>query len=166
LNDAVQQLYEQKERDASYFGISAPGILLVRLGPLIYFVLSFELWRRVRRLPAGKLISDKYWFAFESRDFVGRIYGFFYACAPLLLGILIYLLFAISQGLGVIVFGREVTIQGLVTLNFPVAPGSGWITTDYFAMAIAVVVVPIQFLILLLTVRKLISVVAANVRQK
>jgi hypothetical protein len=166
LNDAIQQLYEQKARDASYFGISAPGILLVRLGPLVYFALSFELWRRVRRLPAGKLLSDKYWFAFESRDIVGRTYGFLYACAPLLIGILIYMLFAISQGLGLIAFGRAVTIQGLLTLDFPNAPGSGWIRTDYFAMAIAIVLVPIQFLILTLTVSKLVGVVATNIRQK
>jgi hypothetical protein len=166
LNDAIQQLYEQKERGASHFGINAPGILLIRLGPLVYFILSFELWRRVRRHPAGKLLSDKYWFAFESRDIVGRTYGFLYACAPLLLGISIYLLFAISQGLGLIVFGREVTIHGLLTLDFPIAPGPGWITTDYFAVAIVVVLVPIQFLILVLTVSKLISVVAANIRQK
>lgn len=165
LNDAVQQLYEQKTQDASYFGISAPGILLVRLGPLIYFVLSFELWRRARRLPVGKLSSDKYWFAFESRDIVGRCYGYLYACAPLLIGIFIYLLFAISQGLSLIVFDRSITIQGLLTLNFPKAPGSGWITTDYFAIAVAAFV-PIQFLILALTVVKLVNVVTANIRQK
>lgn len=165
LNDAVQQLYEQKERDASYLGISAPGILLVRLGPLIYFVLSFELWRRVRRLPAGKLLSDKYWFAFESRDVVGRAYGLLYALAPLLIGTLIYVLFAVSQGLGVVVFDREVTILGLLTLNFPMAPGSGWIITDNFAIAIAVLV-PIQFVILALTAIKLVGVVTSNARQK
>jgi hypothetical protein len=61
LEDAAQQVYEQKENDASYFGITAPDILLVRIGPLIYFLLSFELWRRVRRLPTGKIFSDKYW---------------------------------------------------------------------------------------------------------
>lgn len=165
LNDAVQQLYEQKAQDASYFGISAPGILLVRLGPLVYFILSFELWRRVRRLPAGKLSSDKYWFAFESRDIVGRTYSYLYACAPLLIAILIYVLFAISQGLGLIVFDRAITIQGLLTLSFPTAPGSGWIATDYFAVVVAVLV-PIQFLILTLTVAKLVSVVAVNIRQK
>ncbi|MHC2531784.1 hypothetical protein [Bradyrhizobium diazoefficiens] len=165
MNDAVQQLYEQKAQDASYFGISAPGILLVRLGPLVYFVLSFELWRRVRRLPAGKLASDKYWFAFESRDIVGRAYAYLYACAPLLIGMLIYVLFAISQGLGLIVFDRAVTVEGLLALNFPRAPGSGWLTTDHFAIAVAAFI-PIQFLILTLTVTKLVSVVAANIRQK
>jgi hypothetical protein len=165
LDDATQELYEQKERDASYFGISAPNIFLIRIGPLVYFALSFELWRRVRRLPTGKLFSDKYWFAFETRDIVGRTYSFLYALAPLAFGILIYVLFAISQGLGLIVFGRVVTITGLLTLNFPVTPGSGWLTTDYFALAIAYALVPAHFSILLLTVNKLVRVVAANVRR-
>ena len=83
LDDATQQLYEQKERDASYFGISAPNTFLIKIGPLVYFALSFELWRRVRRLPTGKLFSDKYWFAFETRDMVGRTYSFLFALAPL-----------------------------------------------------------------------------------
>jgi hypothetical protein len=165
LDDATQQLYEQKERDASYFGISAPNTFLIEIGPLIYFALSFELWRRVRRLPTGKLVSDKYWFAFETRDVVGRSYSVLFALAPLLFGVLIYVLFAISQGLGLVVFGRVFTIPGLLTLNFPMAPGPGWMTTNYFAFAIAFALVPAHFLILLLTVRKLVSVVAANIRQ-
>src|SRR6266700_6313539 len=97
------------------------------------FALSFELWRRVRRLPTGKLFSDKYWFAFETRDMVGRTYSFLFALAPLLFGILIYVLFAISQGLGLVIFGRVLTIPGLLTLSFPIAPGPGWRTTNYFA---------------------------------
>jgi hypothetical protein len=100
LDEAAQQVYEQKENEASYFGITAPVTFLVRIGPLIYFALSVELWRRVRRLPSGRIVSDKYWFAFETKDWVGRIYSTLYAYVPLLLGLLIYVLFAISQGLG------------------------------------------------------------------
>ena len=166
LVDAIQQVYEQKERDASYFGINAPGIFLIRIGPFIYFVLSFELWRRVRRLPSGKLLSDKYWFAFETRDMLGRVYGFLYALAPLLFGLLIYTLFAISQGLALIVFDRVVTIPGLLTFDFPMAPGRGWVTGDGLAVAIGVFLVPAHFLILMLTVRKLVGVVSANRQPK
>jgi hypothetical protein len=165
LDEAVQQVYEQKENDASYFGITAPNTLLVRIGPLIYFILSFELWRRVRRLPTGRLLSEKYWFAFETRDIVGRTYSFLYAFAPIAFGVLIYALFAISQELGLVVFGRAVTIPGLLTLSFPMILGPAWATPDYFALAIALALVPAHFLILLLTVRKLFAVVAANMRQ-
>ena len=75
------------------------------------------------------------------------------------------MLFAISQGLGLIAFGRWVTIPGLLTLNFPMILGAGWATFDYVALAIALALVP-HFLILLLTVRKLFGVVAANIRQR
>jgi hypothetical protein len=165
LDDAVQQVYEQKENDPSYLGITAPNTVLIRIGPLVYFILSVELWRRVRRLPTGRLLSDRYWFAFETRDIVGRAYSILYAFAPLGFGIWIYVLFAISQGLGLIAFGRWVTIPGLLTLNFPMILGAGWATFDYVALAIALALVP-HFLILLLTVRKLFGVVAANIRQR
>jgi hypothetical protein len=165
LDDATQQLYEQKERDASYFGISAPNTFLIRIGPLVYFVLSFELWRRVRRLPRGKIVSDKYWVAFETKDIVGRAYGYLYAFAPLLFGVLIYGLFVISQGLGLIVLGRVVTIPGLLSLDFPIALAPGWIAADYFALVIALAVVPVHFFILLLTVHKLADVVSANMQR-
>jgi hypothetical protein len=164
LENAVQLLYEQKERDASYFGISASSTLLIRLGPLVFFVLSIELWRRVRRLPDGKLTSDKYWFAFETREIVGWTYGMLYAIAPLVFGVLIYALFAMSQGLGLVVFGREITVPGFLVFNFPFALGQG-LRSSFDLLAFAMLIlVPVHFLILLLTVRKLISVVVANMR--
>jgi hypothetical protein len=165
LDDAIQLLYEQKERDASYFGINASSTQLIRIGPVIYFVLSFELWRRVRRLPSGKLISDKYWFAFETTDILGRTYAYLYAFAPILFGIMIYAVFAVSQGLSLVLFGRAVTLPGLLTLDFPFALSPGWTSTDNFAFAI-LVFVPIQFLILIIIVGKLASVVTANLRSR
>jgi hypothetical protein len=165
LTDATQQLYEQKERDASYLGISAPNVFLIRIGPFIYFVLSFELWRRVRRLPGGKILSNKYWFAFETRDLIGRVYAFSHAFGPLVLGVLIYALFAVSQNLSLVVFGRAVTIPGIFALEFPKVVG--WAATgDGLAAAIGVFLVPVHCLILLLTARKLVSVVSINMQKK
>ncbi len=163
LDDAVQQAYEQKERDTSYFGINASSTVLVRLGPLVYFVFSFELWRRVRRLPHGKFNSGNYWFAFETRDILGRLYAFLYALAPLAIGVLIYSLFAISQRLGVVISGRVITVPSLITLDFPRAIAPGWLSYDPWALAL-LLLVPIHLLILMVTTQKLISVVVANAR--
>ncbi|MGY3693605.1 hypothetical protein ACVIGA_003685 [Bradyrhizobium sp. USDA 3240] len=163
LDEAVQQLYEQKERDASYFGISASSTQLIRLGPLVYFLLSFELWRRVRRLPKGRLTSDKYWFAFETTDFFGRVYGYLCAFVPILLGAVVYALFSISQGLSLVLWGRVVTVQGLLTLDFPFAYAPGWYSWDQFAFLL-LLFIPIQLAILILTVWKLVAVVRANLR--
>ncbi|MHC2367411.1 hypothetical protein ACVIQT_002059 [Bradyrhizobium diazoefficiens] len=163
LDDAVEQLYGQKEKDAAYFGINASSTQLIRIGPLIYFVLSFDLWRRVRRLPRGRLQSDKYWFAFETRDYLGRIYAFLCATAPVLFGVVVYAVFAVSQGLGIVLFGRYVTLTGLLTLTFPAAYGYGWYSFDTFAMAV-LLFVPIQFVMLILIAKKLSIVVAANLR--
>ena len=121
IDDAVQLIYEQKEKDASYFGIHASSVQLIRFGPAIFFLFLFELWRRVRRLPNGKLSSDKYWFAFETSDVLGRVYAYLWAISPLLLGILIYVVFATSQSLGWTVFGRVVSLPGLLTLSFPLS---------------------------------------------
>jgi hypothetical protein len=163
LNEAAQQVYEQKENEASYFGITAPVAFLVRIGPLIYFALSVELWRRVRRLPSGRIASDKYWFAFETKDWVGWTYSNLYAFTPLLLGLLIYVMFAISQGLGFFLFGRWVTLPGVLTLNFPFIFGAS-VNTDYFALGMVAVLL-LHLIILVLTVRKLARVVAANRRE-
>jgi hypothetical protein len=52
--------------------------------------------------------------------------------APLLFGIAIYVLFAVSQSLSQIVFGYDVSLQGLIKLEFPLAPPQGWLVTDRF----------------------------------
>jgi hypothetical protein len=162
LDDAVQQLYERKERDASYFGISATSTQLIRVGPLIYFMLSFELWRRVRRLPSGRLNSDKYWFAFETTDILGRAYAYLYAILPVLFGIMVYALFATSQGLGLVLFGRAVLLPDLLTLTFPPVP-AGWAVWDSLAF-IFLLLSLIQILISVSTTRKLLMVVSVNLR--
>jgi hypothetical protein len=163
LDIAIQQLYEQKEKDASYFGINASGTQLIRGGPLIYFFLSFELWRRVRRLPKGKLQSGKYWFAFETSDFIGSAYAYTYALLPFILGALVYCIFVVSQGLGLVVLGRWITLSGLVTLSFPSALEMGWYSLDVMALCL-LFFVPLQFFILFLISRKLAAVVANNLR--
>ena len=165
LEDAARQMYEEKEREASYLGVTAASSLLVKLGPLIYFVLSFELWRRVRRLPDGKLKSDRYWFAFETGDFFGRINSYVQAAMPLLFGILMYGLFAISQSLALIVFGHVISIPGIFAWTFPPSPGFRWMSFDLFPFFI-LVLVPIHFVILWLITRKLLRVVRTNVQAR
>lgn len=162
LDDAAQQLYEDRQRDASYLGITAPSVFIVRVGPFLFFILSFELWRRVRRVPSGRLESQRYWFAFETSDVIGQAYSHFLAVLPFLIGTWIYLLFAISQNLGLVLFGRLVTFSGLATWTFPFAPAPGWIATDFLAAIIAFILVPFQFIVLFLIGRKLIQIVRAN----
>jgi hypothetical protein len=119
LESAAAKLYEEKETEASYFGVTATSTLFVRFGPLIYFALSFELWRRVRLLPIYKIRSDEYWFAFETHDWIGRIYAYLCAVAPLLFGLVVYVLFAVSQKLSQVIFGYNVSLQGLIHFQFP-----------------------------------------------
>jgi hypothetical protein len=164
LDTAIQQLYEQKEKEASYLGINASGTQLIRTGPLIYFFLSIELWRRVRRLPKGRVRSSKYWFAFETPDWFGHLYAYGYALLPLFSGVLIYSIFVASQGLGLVLLGHWVTWDGLMTLTFPPAPGPGWYSIDGWAVAL-LFFLPFQFLIAWLISLKLVQVVKANLRE-
>lgn len=163
LDDAIQQIYEQKEKDASYFGINASSTQFIRIGPFVYFLLSFELWRRVRRLPSGRFSSSKYWFVFETKDILGRMYSFLYAMTPLLLSITIFAVFAISQGLALIVFERVISVQGIFTLTFPRALAPGWYGYDSFAIAL-LFFIPLQLIVVVLTSMKLRRVVLANLR--
>ena len=162
VESAAEKLYEEKEKDASYLGLTTTSTNLVRLGPLIFFAFSFVLWLRVRLLPIRKLRSDEYWFVFETNDWVGRAYAYLSAVAPFLFGIIVYVLFAVSQNLAQPMFGYMVSLQGLLRLEFPPAPPSGWLVTDAFASVIGLTLVPANFLILFLTVRKLVQVVRAN----
>lgn len=136
VESAAEKLYEEKEKDASYLGLTTTSTNLVRLGPLIFFAFSFVLWLRVRLLPIRKLRSDEYWFVFETNDWVGRAYAYLSAVAPFLFGIIVYVLFAVSQNLAQPMFGYMVSLQGLLRLEFPPAPPSGWLVTDAFASVI------------------------------
>ena len=84
---------------------------------------------------------------------------------PLLFGIWVYCLFAVSQNLGLIVLGRVVSIPGILTWTFPLSPGLGWTPFELFPLLI-LIFVPIQFVILSLVVSKLIRVVRANVQPR
>jgi hypothetical protein len=158
---AIDRLYEKnKEQQASYFGITAASSLLVRFGPLVYFALSFELWRRLRLLPVRKIRSTEYWFVFETRDWIGYIYAILCAVAPVLFGILIYVLFAVAQDLSV--FGHIVTLGGIIRLDFPQAPPSGWIGYDNISSIVELVGVPFHFIVLTLISTKLMRLIRAN----
>lgn len=79
----VRELYALSMTKASYLGITAGADFFVRAGPIVLSFLLFGLWRAVRRLPEV-IHSPTYWFAFETRDTVGRIHAYFLATFPLI----------------------------------------------------------------------------------
>lgn len=94
-------------------------------------------------------------------DRIGRLYAYLCAVAPLLFGIMVYVLFAVSQNLSQIIFGYSVSLQGIIHFHFPLAPPEGWLVTDPFANAIELFLV-IHFIVQFLIARKLVRVVRAN----
>lgn len=154
VESAAQELFTEREKDASYFGITASSNFLVAVGPIIFFALSFELWRRVRRLPIEKLDAERYWFGLESYDWVGRIYAYLYAVAPLLVGLMTYILFATTPNIS----DAFRTVSWYYTLPeiFKITPSSTVLFVVTFVLS------PIQFLILIATTKRLIHIINAN----
>lgn len=165
FDNAVQKLYEEQERKTPFFGVNADTLSVINLGPFLFFFLSFELWRRVRRLPSGRITAQKYWFAFETSDFIGKSYAYLCAVAPLVMGLTVYASFAVSQGQSLIIFNRVFSLRSLVTLSAPIALPSGWRVNNDFADFLLYFLI-IQIIILALITAKLISVVKRNVEPK
>lgn len=82
FDSAVARLSDEHEQSASLLGINANFSLLISCGPVLLLVLSFEMWRRTRRIPLSLVDSSTFWFATDTGDFLGRLTARIYACVP------------------------------------------------------------------------------------
>lgn len=80
---AISKLYEERKELAPLFGVSLDSAIILRLGPIALMGITFEIWRRVRRLPAS-IISDTPWFALDANDIVGKLVAYGLALLPIL----------------------------------------------------------------------------------
>jgi hypothetical protein len=154
IETAAQELFAEKEKDASYFGITMSTTLFVRFSPLVLFALSFVLWLRVRRIPNVELHSNQYWFAFEADHWAGYGYAYLCAFAPLIFAVMTYALFVISQDGELTIFNYAI---GLGMTNLP----KGWGYTEFNVDWIAFVAL-LHFVILVFATKKLVQIIRAN----
>lgn len=79
---AISALYQAHEKTRILFGMNAPVSAIISIGPFISFVLCFELWRRVRRVPINVGESPIFWFAADAVDAIGMWTARMYAIIP------------------------------------------------------------------------------------
>jgi len=164
FDSAVSKVFDEAKHDSFFIGMKAESSLIIRWGPFILLILSWELWRRVRLLRPHIIASEAYWNPLDSRDLIGLIGAYSYSIWPTILTVLVAYFFVQSQGLYAVVGSRILSVDSLLTFEFPHAPAPGWLTTDRFAILLAIPIA-IQLGILLVTSVRLIAIANANRRR-
>lgn len=163
LGTAVSRLFEEVEARTGFIGINATNTSIIRFGPIVIFIIAWELWRRVRRIEPT-VRHDSTWFPFDVQFPLAVAMASAFALAPFVSALLVTYFFIESQELGIIIFDRMVTLSGILTFDFPMAPGPGWISTDYWALALIPLFVTLVGL-LLFTSFRLLAIIRINARK-
>jgi hypothetical protein len=95
---AVSALYQAHEKTRMLFGINAPVSTFILIAPFVSFVLCFELWRRVRRVPTNVSETPIFWFAADAVDVIGLWTARMYAILPVVATAAMYGGFVIATG--------------------------------------------------------------------
>ena len=163
LETAVSRLFEEVEARTGFIGVNATNTSIIRFGPIVIFIIAWELWRRVRRIEPT-VRYDSTWFPFDVQFPLAAAMASAFALAPFVSALLVTYFFIESQELGIIIFDRMVTLSGILTFDFPMAPGPGWISTDYWALAITPFFVALIGL-LFFTSFRLLAIIRVNARK-
>ena len=161
IEEAISALYEDKKEGASFFGINLNADLILRIGPIVLFGLTFELWRRIRRIPVGRLQSEQVWFPLDTEDLIGRIAGYFLSVFPLVVTGVMYFTFAYAQGLGITIGSRTISLETIMNLELPSESEIGWAQRDFWAFVL-LLFLPVHALMLIATSVHLLRIVNAN----
>jgi hypothetical protein len=163
LDDAIAKLYEDKKEVANFFGAQLDILQLLRLGPIVLFGVTFELWRRVRQLPRTKFRTDELWFPMDANDIFGKMSAYLMSLFPAIAVLATYVTFAYAQELGTHFGGWRVSIQDLLEGELPIWQGLESIHDDRWAH-FWWLMLPIHAIMVVVMTVKLIRVVNANSR--
>lgn len=117
LDDAISKLYDNKKETAALFGVTLEVLHLLRLGPILLFGITFELWRRIRQIPPAKLHTEKLWFALDTGDMIGKITAWLMSLFPFLASLGIYTVFAYSQELALVAWSKVLSFSRVFGWN-------------------------------------------------
>lgn len=161
IEQAVNALYDEREAQTVLFGISAKPSLLVGLGPLLIFIISFEMWRRVRRIPFGSG-NAVFWFATDTGDNLGRATAYVYSFLPLACVAACYLNYAAAihpTFVGMDDIRRALNILQLDGVS--VGDVLNWIPVSVAATLI-MLLVPFQIALTFVTIRRLVQIATTS----
>jgi hypothetical protein len=117
FSSAVGSFFEGTSGAVSWQGVVAPVLDFIRYAPFLTFVVVWEIWRALRRIPNG-LDTTLFWLCSDAKDTLGLAGAVMYAVFPALCGISIATLYIVSQGLYLDVFGYRVDPTSILSMNF------------------------------------------------
>jgi hypothetical protein len=140
---AVDNLYQEKEGRTQFYGMAFDLLMIIRLIPLILFLLAWEMWRRLRQLPQRIFETKVYWTPLDTNDALGRAAAIFYAVVPLAAGIAAMWTFAVSQGLGLRIGGGYMLTltRGVVEEGVRWPDYADWLAASYLVPTVLFVCV-------------------------
>ena len=143
LNGAVGRLYEEQEKSAVLFGINADLSILVALGPFLLLLFSFEMWRRVRRIPTTNIQLTSFWFATDTADAIGRWTARVYALLPVVCAILMYVSFAIATKPSFVTVEELLRFKTIVEMGTSPVAALDWVSISV-GSTLVLLILPIQ----------------------
>lgn len=163
FDQAVTSLYDEREAQTILFGMSAKPSLLIELGPLFLFVLSFEIWRRVRRIPI-RSESGAFWFATDTKDRLGRMTARVYSFLPVMCTIvfIVAYIYALRPSIiGIDDVQRALRISRLEGVGLREA--LVWLPISFVA-TVTLLLVPLQIWMTIATTRRLLKISSISSR--
>lgn len=136
LEEAITDLFNLGNKETDFLGIKFDEMTFLRLSPVLFVVLLYELYRRL--LILAKFYKDIRvpWIFLEIDNIVDFIIAYTIALTPALCLIIISFLYVDIQGLFIDIFGYQVNPRNIITMNFPKTPGLGWLYADYWSWAL------------------------------
>lgn len=131
--EAMHDIFNRQLKDASFAGITAQTLEIIRIGILLLLIFMYDLWRKCRVLPLTYKSSQQYWIVYDSTDFFGLLGSIIFGIFPIIFSTSTLFGFLHSQGMRLIIFGYIVDVESLWNLDFAKAPPSGWLNFDFYA---------------------------------
>jgi hypothetical protein len=149
LQSAVRNMYERERVLTDFLGVKLDYLLFLKLVPFGLLVLTFLIWRHLKVLGEKQIETEQYWVALDSHDLLGTLCAYLWAIFVLLVVANVYLVYPFAFDTLLILFGREISVPGLLMLDFPEAWSPGWYGFDYVAyLTMWLLIVQLAFAIL------------------
>jgi hypothetical protein len=156
LSLAMENLYSEQEKSAALFGISAKLPLLIEGGPFVLFFLTFELWRRVRRIPVDFHSNSVFWFASDNRDFLGKLSAKSYSLLPVVCAGIVFISYALATSAFFPSLIEWHRMRLMLSSGVPLFDALKWVGISLPGTAL-LFVLPVQAALVILTSNRLLA---------
>ncbi len=161
IRSAVVKAYDEYRVEADFYGLQVSYVIFLRFAPLALFVITYYFWRQIRKIGGDQSSIEKTWTPLDCNDWIGFIVGCLWAVGTLILTINVYTLYPTAFNTVLILFGREISLEGISKLQFPPALGPGWYTSDEFAL-VTMIFFAANFVLVVATTRETVRIVTEN----